>query len=70
MAETRDGDDDSKEDPTIIFCGPGLAHGDINKGYDIGQITPGPQAVNCEFIGDRVTWKMETLGSVLLHEHT
>lgn len=70
MAETREGSDQSEDDPTIIFCPAGLAHRGIKKGYDVGQISPGPQAVNCEFIGDRVTWKMETLGSVLLHEYT
>jgi hypothetical protein len=64
MGGTRNGDMD---DPVMILCKSGLAHGGINKGYDDMK---GPSAVTCDTIGDRVTWKMDTLGAVILHEYT
>ena len=64
MGGTRNGDLD---DPVMILCKSGLAHGGINKGYDDMK---GPSAVTCDTIGDGVTWKMDTLGAVILHEYT
>ena len=69
MAVTLDGDDDEKN-PSIIVCDTGLKHGGIKKGYDVGVEPPGPGAVTCDTIGERTTWRMETLGSILLHEYT
>jgi hypothetical protein len=67
MGATRGGNTDN---PTMILCPSGLAHGGINKGYDVGEDPPGPSAVTCHTIGDRVTWAMDTLGAVILHEYT
>lgn len=67
MGATRNGDTDN---PTMIICPSGLAHGGINKGYNVGEDPPGPSAVTCQTIGDRVTWQMDTLGAVILHEYT
>ena len=64
MGGTRHGDLDN---PDMILCESGLAHGGINKGYDDKK---GPSAVTCDTIGDRVTWRMDTLGAVILHEYT
>ena len=54
--------------PLIVLRPSTLAHGGINAG------TPGgPDAVTCHSIstdGDRVTYRMEAIGSVLLHEYT
>lgn len=62
MAATRDGEEDY---PSMILCKPGLAHGGIDKS------TPGgPAPVTCDTIGERVTWKMDTLGAIILHEYT
>ena len=62
MAEMRDIDSDK---PTIILCDPaGFGHGGIGKGYN------NVKAVGCDGFDDRVSWKMETLGSILLHEYT
>lgn len=62
MAELRDYNADN---PTIVLCDPGaLGHGGIAKSY--GTIP----AVTCANFDSRISWKMETLGSVLLHEYT
>ena len=62
MAELRDWNTDS---PKIVVCDPaGFGHGGIGKGY--GTVT----AVGCDSFDPRVSWKMETLGSILLHEYT
>ena len=62
MAELRDW---STSSPKLVVCaGPGFGHGGIGKGYtDV-------DTVECDRFDDRVSWKMETLGSILLHEYT
>ena len=65
MGDTPDGDAD---DPTVILCPDGLKHGAIKV-----RTGSRPSPVTCDSInadGDRVTWRMETLGSILLHEYT
>ena len=79
MAETRDATmDDEGETPKIIVCYPGVAHGGIDKSFKTvqsartGTVSIGPDAVTCDSVskdGDRTTWRMETLGSILLHEY-
>lgn len=61
MAELRDYDED---DPTLVMCPGSFGHGGIGLGYD------NVQEINCDWIGDRVTWHMDTMGSILLHEYT
>jgi len=62
MAELRDWNTDN---PTIVLCNPAaLGHGGIGKSY--GSVP----AVQCDALDPRVSWKMETLGSILLHEYT
>ncbi|CAJ2501536.1 Uu.00g043890.m01.CDS01 [Anthostomella pinea] len=63
MMATRGFDTDA---PDIIVCANTFAHSGIEKGYD----KPKVQAINCDYIGNRVSWKMATLGSSLLHEYT
>lgn len=61
MAEMRRYNTDT---PQLIICDAGFDHGGINKGYHcVGE-------VSTDYLDDRVSWKMETLGSVLLHEFT
>ncbi|KAI9667809.1 MAG: hypothetical protein M1821_000628 [Bathelium mastoideum] len=62
MAEMRDWSTDS---PKVIVCDPaGFGHGGIGKSYETVA------AVSCGNFDPRVSWKMETLGSILLHEYT
>lgn len=61
MAELRDW---STPNPKLIVCaGPGFGHGGIGKGYT------NVDTVECGRFDDRVSWKTETLGSILLHEY-
>lgn len=81
MAEVRDGkvaDSDEGKTPKIIVCNPGVAHGGIDKAFKTvqptraGPVSIGPDAVTCKSVsddGDRTTWRMETLGAVILHEY-
>lgn len=62
MGETRDGDTDN---PTVILCPSALGHGGLTAGP-----VSGPDPVTCDQLPDRVTWQMETVGSVILHEYT
>jgi hypothetical protein len=62
FGETLEGDSDT---PTIVLCESGLKHGAIKS-----SIKDGPKEVNCDNIGNRVTWRMDTLGSTLIHEYT
>ena len=39
-------------------------------GLGHGKIYRGPNPVKCEDLGDIVSWRMETLGSIFLHEYT
>jgi hypothetical protein len=66
MASTRDGHTDH---PTMILCKPGLLHGGINQAF-VGNPDEPVEAVTCDSIRNRVTWRMDTLGSVILHEYT
>ena len=53
--------------PTLEVCpGAGFRHGSIGR----GPPRRGPNVVVCENLGDTVSWRMETLGSILLHEYT
>jgi hypothetical protein len=61
MAELRDYDGTS---PTIVMCDAGFGHGGIGKGYGTVPV------IDCTYIGDRLNWKMDTMGSILLHEYT
>ena len=66
MGSTRDED---RSNPRVILCRPAFKHGAINNP---GTIIPDEaiQAVTCANIGDRVTWRMDTLGAIILHEYT
>lgn len=48
----------------IILCTAGLKYGAIDTHQD------GVNDVNCDTLDPRVSWKMDTLGSTLLHEFT
>jgi len=61
MAELRDFAGNS---PSIVMCDAGFGHGGIGKGY--GSVP----VIDCNYIGDTVNWKMDTMGSILLHEYT
>lgn len=61
MAELRDYAGTS---PTIVMCDAGFGHGGIAKGYGTVPV------IDCAYIGDRLNWKMDTMGSILLHEYT
>lgn len=61
MAELRDFDEDN---PTLVMCDGAFGHGGIGLGYT------NVQEINCDWIGDRLTWHMDTMGSILLHEYT
>lgn len=39
-------------------------------GFGHGGIGKDPHKVVCDNLGDTVSWRMETLGSILLHEYT
>jgi hypothetical protein len=81
MAETRDGkttDPDDGAHPKIIVCDIAVAHGGIDRAFKTEQPTRGgivaigPDAITCDSVsddGDRTTWRMETLGSIILHEY-
>lgn len=74
LAATRNGKEIEREggkELLTIICDLGLKHGGINKAYDGKEHNPkGPTAVTCDTIGDRVTYRMDTLGATLLHEYT
>lgn len=74
LAFTHNGGERERENGgelRMVICDPGLKHGGINKAYNGDKYNPkGPAAVNCETIGDRVTYRMETLGATILHEYT
>ena len=81
MAESRDcivEDVEKGKTPKIIVCDPAVAHGGIDKEFKTvqatraGAVAIGPDAVTCKSVsedGDRTTWRMETLGSIILHEY-
>lgn len=53
----------------MVVCDSAFTHGGIDKGY--GSI-PGLSvpAVVCDNFDEHVSWKMDTLGAILLHEYT
>jgi hypothetical protein len=53
------------DNPKIIICKKaGFSHGRIAKGYD------GVYEVLCENFDPYMSWKIETLGSIVLYEYT
>lgn len=53
--------------PTIVVCPSGFGHGGIGKGYE------DVDAITCQYFtqdSTRVNWRMQTLGSIFLHEYT
>jgi hypothetical protein len=59
------------KNPTVIICEAGFRHGGINTpGTLAGTADDTVKAITCESIGDRMTWRMWTLGSIILHEYT
>lgn len=67
FAALRDNEEDT---PKLILCPAAYNHGSINKAYNVGFNPPGPGLTSCDTIGDRVSYRMETLGAILLHEYT
>nr|OQO27819.1 hypothetical protein B0A51_04654 [Rachicladosporium sp. CCFEE 5018] len=67
MAQLRDQPD--LEHPIIILCDSAFTHGGIGKGYGSIPLFNVP-AVACGNFDERVSWKMDTLGSTLLREYT
>ncbi|KAK5115808.1 hypothetical protein LTR85_009402 [Meristemomyces frigidus] len=66
MAQTLDPKTDN---PQMILCADGLAHPAANIAFD--SLDPaGPIARVCAFLDPRTSWKMLTLGGILLHEYT
>lgn len=65
-AELRGEDTDNL---TLIVFDTALKKGGINKGYGSSLLFDVP-AVRCDNIGERVSWRMDTLGATLLHEYT
>ncbi|KAI9930813.1 hypothetical protein ASPWEDRAFT_171444 [Aspergillus wentii DTO 134E9] len=62
MAELRGIDE---KHPKLIICeGAGFGHGGVSKGYH------GVKAIDCGYLDEEVSWKMETMGSILIHEYT
>lgn len=62
MAHTRP--DTKPLKPDIVICKSAFKHGAIDHTFkDVADI-------NCKTLGSRVSWHMETLGSILLHEYT
>ncbi|KAF4445781.1 Metallopeptidase, catalytic domain [Fusarium austroafricanum] len=62
MAEIRDYD---TKNPKIVVCPKtGFGSGGLGKGYK------GVEALRCSSFDDQVSTKMDSLGSVLLHEYT
>jgi hypothetical protein len=61
-AEMRDA---GGKNPEIIICPKaGFGHGGLSKDYN------GVKAISCSEFDSRVSWKMESLGSILVHEYT
>jgi hypothetical protein len=61
-AEMRDA---GGKNPEIIICPKaGYGHGGLSKDYD------GVKAISCSEFDSRVSWKMESLGSIFVHEFT
>ena len=69
MASTRDGENPDLV-PTIVVCPPLFAHGNIGPTV---IPDPAPPPVTCDTVkegGLRTTWRMNTVGSTILHEYT
>lgn len=68
MASTRDGENVELK-PTMIICPSTLTHGNIGDTV----IKDAPVPVTCDTVkedGQRTTWRMNTVGSTILHEYT
>ena len=61
MGATRDGDSDH---PKVITCDSGFKHGSIRK-----AVRDAPKEVTCKTIGKTTSWRMDTVGSIILHEY-
>jgi hypothetical protein len=51
----------------IVCAGSGFSHGALGMGY------PNVPGIDCNYVrmnGDRLSWRMETMGSIILHEYT
>ena len=55
--------------PTIILCPPGMKHGVVGRST-LPRLPGFPPPVTCNTIGDRTSWRMNTLGLTILHEWT
>lgn len=53
----------------MILCKSGLFHGGFNQAF-IGNSDKPVEAATCDSVGEKVTRKIDTLGSVILHEYT
>ena len=56
-------------DPTIILCPNALLHGVVGRST-LPRLPGLPLPVTCSTIGDRTSWRMNTLGSIFVHEWT
>jgi hypothetical protein len=56
--------------PTIILCPTAMLHGIIGQGSVLPKLPDFPLPVTCNTLGDTTSWRMNTLGSTILHEWT
>ena len=56
-------------EPTIILCPSAMSHGVVGRSM-LPRLPGLPVPVTCSTIGDRTSWRMNTLGSAILHEWT
>jgi hypothetical protein len=59
---------DRTDNPFMVLCPSAFTHGGIDKGYGKIPFFNVPK-VSCENFGSRVSWKMDTLGSTIMHEY-
>lgn len=55
----------TEQNPSLIVCPRGFKHGSFD-----GPEWLGVQAIDCNSIGSRVSWKMMTLGHIFLQKYT
>lgn len=67
LAELRDYDTDK---PKVILCPDVFHYGSIKGRNWPGDSWPGVPPVSCDTVYPRVSYKMLTLGHILLHEYT
>ncbi|KAK4544580.1 hypothetical protein LTR36_004152 [Oleoguttula mirabilis] len=61
------------DNPTIVICPSAFGHGGNGKSYGDESSNNFVDAITCEYFtqaSTRVSWMMETLGAILLHEYT